>query len=66
MTASNGTWSAHLSGPAIEDTWIRLSVGGCDRSRRSRLRELPAPLRHEWDRQTGVFGALLGRVAPLG
>jgi hypothetical protein len=22
--------------------------------------------RHDWDRQTGVFGALLGRVAPLG
>jgi len=25
-----------------------------------------APYRHDWDRQTGVFGALLGRVAPLG
>jgi hypothetical protein len=24
------------------------------------------PERHDWDRQTGVFGALLGRVAPLG
>jgi len=24
------------------------------------------PDRHDWDMQTGVFGALLGRVAPLG
>jgi len=33
---------------------------------RSRLQELLRPVRHDWDRQTGVFGALLGRVAPLG
>jgi hypothetical protein len=24
------------------------------------------PDRHDWERQTGVFGALSGRVAPLG
>jgi hypothetical protein len=33
---------------------------------RSRLQELLRPVRHDRDRQTGVFGALLGRVAPLG
>lgn len=33
---------------------------------RSRLQELLSPVRHDRDRQTGVFGAFLGRVAPLG
>ena len=34
--------------------------------RDSVCRSVPATYRHNWDRQTEVFGALLGRVAPLG
>ena len=34
--------------------------------RDSVCRSVPATYRHHWDRQTDVFGPLLGRVAPLG